>query len=76
MGLFGNTAKRLASRPAVLFAVEPAKMADAVTSYDPGLQVRGDRFVFGPADIRRWQPRRGRTQLTIRWLGGGAGRCP
>ena len=47
MGLFGNTAKRLASRPAVLFAVDPAEMAHAVTSYDPGVQVRGDRFVFG-----------------------------
>ncbi len=48
MGLFGNEAKRLASRPAVLFAADPADgMADAVTRYDPGVRVRGDRFVFG-----------------------------
>jgi hypothetical protein len=47
MGLFGNPAKRLASRPAVLFPADPAGMADAVTAYDPGMQVRGDRFVFG-----------------------------
>jgi hypothetical protein len=48
MGLFGDTAKRLASRPAVLFAADPAsEMADAVTGYDPGIRVRGDRFVFG-----------------------------
>ena len=47
MGLFDNTAKRLASRPAALFAVDPAGMADAVNSYDPGMQVHGDRFVFG-----------------------------
>jgi hypothetical protein len=47
MGLFDNTAKRLASRPTVLFPVDPAGMADAVTRYDPGMQVRGDRFVFG-----------------------------
>jgi hypothetical protein len=47
MGLFGGMAKRLASRPAVLFAVDPAEMADAVTGYDPGVRVRGDRLVFG-----------------------------
>jgi hypothetical protein len=48
MRLFDNTAKRLAGGPAVLFAADPADgLADAVTSYDPGLQVRGDRFVFG-----------------------------
>jgi hypothetical protein len=48
MGLFSNEAKRLASRPAVLFAADPADgMADAVTRYDPAVGVRGDRFVFG-----------------------------
>jgi hypothetical protein len=47
MGLSGSAAKRLASGSAVLFAAEPAEMADAVTGYDPGMQVRGDRFVFG-----------------------------
>jgi len=48
MGLFGNTAKRLASRPTLLFTADPAdEMADAVTRYDPGVWVRGDRFVFG-----------------------------
>lgn len=47
MGLFDNTAKRLASRPTVLFEVDPAEMADAVTSYDPGMKVRSDKFVFG-----------------------------
>jgi hypothetical protein len=47
MGLFGNAAGRLASRPAVLFAVDPAEMASAVACYDPGVRVRGDRFVFG-----------------------------
>jgi hypothetical protein len=59
MGLFGNEAKRLAGRPAVLFAADPADaMADAVTAYDPGVEVRGDRFVFhngvllyGPVEI-------------------------
>jgi hypothetical protein len=48
MGLFGNAARQLASRPAVLFAADPAgEMADAVTGYDPGMRVHGDRFVFG-----------------------------
>jgi hypothetical protein len=47
MGLFGGMTKLLASRPAVLFAVDPAEMADAVTRYDPGVRVRGDRLVFG-----------------------------
>lgn len=48
MGLFDNTARRLASRPCVLFAADPAdKLADLVACYDPGLRVRGDRLVFG-----------------------------
>jgi hypothetical protein len=48
MGLFDNTAKRLTSRPALLFAADPAdEMADAVTAYDPGMRVHADRFVFG-----------------------------
>lgn len=48
MGLFRSTAKLLATRPAVLFPADPADaMADALTAYDPGLQVRGDRFVLG-----------------------------
>jgi hypothetical protein len=48
MGLFDDTAKRLTSRPALLLAADPAgEMADAVTDYDPGLRVRGDKFVFG-----------------------------
>jgi hypothetical protein len=59
MGLFGNPARRLGSRPAVLFAADPAgEMADAVTGYDPRVRVRGDRFVFvngvllfGPTEI-------------------------
>jgi hypothetical protein len=57
--LFDNTARRLTSRSALLFAADPAgQMADAVTVYDPGLRVRGGRFVFrngvlldGPAQI-------------------------
>jgi hypothetical protein len=48
MGLFDGTAKRLSSGPALLFPADPADaMADAVLSYDPAVQVRGDRFVFG-----------------------------
>lgn len=48
MGLFHSTAKLLASRPAVLFPADPADtMADALTSYDPDLRVRSDRFVLG-----------------------------
>jgi hypothetical protein len=47
MSLFDGTAKRLASSPAVLLSADPADaLADAVTSYDPAVRLRGDRFVF------------------------------
>lgn len=48
MSLFDRTAKHLADGPTLLFPADPADaMAEAVLLYDPGVRVRGDRFVFG-----------------------------
>ncbi|HWG63269.1 MAG TPA: hypothetical protein VG253_16350 [Streptosporangiaceae bacterium] len=48
MGLFDNTAKRLATGPTLLLQTDPAEaMADALLAYDPGVRTPRGRFVFG-----------------------------